>query len=59
MKAGTFMSLSTPNASRTVTHLSGTRVSSGSAAGVSAKLVSFPKESFPALEMDQSFDCAG
>ncbi|WP_300079113.1 serine O-acetyltransferase [Propioniciclava sp.] len=28
-------------------------------AGVPAKLVSFPKESFPALEMDQSFDCAG
>ena len=28
-------------------------------AGVPAKLVAFPKESFPALEMDQSFDCTG
>ncbi|MFV0453365.1 MAG: serine O-acetyltransferase [Propioniciclava sp.] len=27
-------------------------------AGVPAKLVSFPAESFPALEMDQRFDCA-
>ena len=26
-------------------------------AGVPAKVVSFPAESFPALEMDQSFDC--